>query len=108
MGFPEPKQAIWEAPEVALFGSVGGRFLGREYNRADARFGSDDGCFPGRDGLCDLMCLDEYYCIRPVLVPLLRRHSPYLKHCLCIGLLLYKTGISTTTQEVLSMALGAK
>ena len=52
------------------------------------------------------------YCIRPVLVPLLRRHSPYhspyLKHCLRIGLLLYKIGISTTSQEVLSMALGAK
>ena len=66
----------------------------------------------------------DYYCIRPVLVPLLRRHSPYLKHCLCIWILLYKTGTSTITQEafsilealfvyldwkdVLSMALGAK
>ena len=50
----------------------------------------------------------DYYCIRPVLVPLLRRHSPYLKHCLCNGLLLYKNGISTTTQEVLCMAPGAK
>ena len=27
--------------------------------------------------------LDYYYCIRPVLVPILRRHSPYVKHCMC-------------------------
>ena len=27
-----------------------GVFLGREPNRGDARFGSEDGCFPRRDG----------------------------------------------------------
>ena len=75
--FPEPRQAIWEAPEalwqphcvVVQFGSVGGWFppgeiinaqlrglirmmgvyLGREPTRGDARFGSEDGCFSGRD-----------------------------------------------------------
>ena len=72
---------------VARFGSDDGCFLGRENNRAYARFGSDDECFPGRDALYDLMCLDEYHCIRPVLVPLLRRYSPYLKHCLCIWII---------------------
>ena len=32
----------------------------------------------------DLMldCID-YYCIRPVLIPLLRRYSPYVNHCVC-------------------------
>ena len=29
-----------------------------------------------------LDCID-YYCIRPVLIPLLRRHSPYVNHCVC-------------------------
>ena len=37
-----------------------GVFLGRESNRADARFGSDDGFFPGRDGLYGCMCINEY------------------------------------------------
>ena len=70
----------------------------------------EDGCSPG-ETVYDVMfdCID-YYCIKPVLIPLLRRHSPYVNHYVCvIGLIfLYKTGINTTTQEVLSMALGAE
>ena len=37
--------------------------------------------------------LDYYYCIRPVLVPILRRHFPCMKRYMC---------------EVLSMGRGAK
>ena len=40
-----------------------------------------------------LDCID-YYCIRLVLIPLLRRHSPYV------------TGINTITQEVLNYGSG--
>ena len=98
---------------------------------------ADYGCFPGRGWWNDLMCLDWYYCIRLVLIPLLRRHSPYPEYIECIWIdimvirpvlvpllrrhsphiwrivcvfaliLFYKTGTSTNTQEVLSRALGA-
>ena len=38
----------------------------------------EDRCSPGETAY-DLMldCIDDY-CIRPVLIPLLRRHSPYM------------------------------
>ena len=39
------------------------------------------GVSPGKTDIMDLMCLDVYDDIRPVLVPFLRRHSPHLKNC---------------------------
>ena len=63
---------------------------------------AEDGCFPGRDGSCaeDGYSPGETY----------YDYDLMLDCSVCvIGLiLLYKTGINTTTQEVLSMALGAE
>ena len=39
--------------------------------------------FPGRDCYDVLLDCIDYYCIRPVLIPLLRRHAPYVNHCVC-------------------------
>ena len=49
--------------------------------------------FPPGETVCHVIIgLDDYYCKRPVLIPLLRRHSPYVNHFVsdyyCIRLVL--------------------
>ena len=77
---------------------------------------AESGCFPGRDNCvrdiprtnCIIVnVLLDNYCIRPAFVPIRKKTlSTYVNLVCIIGLLLYKTGISANSQEVLSKALG--